>query len=98
MSDVFVSTSIAEGFPLVLCEAMTLGIPVIATKTDGAKELLGDGSGLLESRDAKSIASGIYKLLKDSMLYRNLQIKGLDKSQSFDKSSYLKNLYSIIKG
>lgn len=98
MSDVFVSTSIAEGFSLVLCEAMTLGIPVIATKTDGAKELLGDGSGLLESRDAKSIASDIYKLLKDSMLYRNLQIKGLDKSQSFDKSSYLKNLYSIIKG
>ena len=40
MADVYLSSSYAEGLPLVLCEARCLGKPIIATKTIGALELL----------------------------------------------------------
>jgi len=38
--DVFVSSSIYEGFPTVILEAMVLNIPVIATNVSGSRELI----------------------------------------------------------
>ena len=40
LADVYLSSSYAEGLPLVLCEAQCLGKPIIATKTIGALQLL----------------------------------------------------------
>lgn len=42
-SDVLLLTSFSEGFPTVLVEAMCLGVPVVATKVGGTKELVKDG-------------------------------------------------------
>lgn len=44
LADVYLSSSYAEGLPLVLCEAQCLGIPIIATKTIGALQLLKNGT------------------------------------------------------
>ena len=38
--DVFVSTSLWEGLPTVLMEALALGIPVVATDIAGSRELI----------------------------------------------------------
>ena len=40
IADILLMTSKAEGFPLVLCEALCLGVPVIATKCTGPIEIL----------------------------------------------------------
>jgi len=48
ISDIFVLSSHWEGFGIVLVEAMSLGKPVISTKTDGSKEVVEDGkTGIL---------------------------------------------------
>ena len=39
-ADIYLSTSEAEGYPLVLCEALCLGLPVVATDITGAHEIL----------------------------------------------------------
>ena len=41
-SDVFVSTSKSEAASLVICEAMTLGVPIVATRTSASEEFLAD--------------------------------------------------------
>jgi glycosyltransferase involved in cell wall biosynthesis len=41
--DVYVSASRAEAFGLALVEAMACGVPVVATATDGAREIIEDG-------------------------------------------------------
>ncbi len=46
-ADVYLSSSYAEGLPLVLCEAQCLEKPIIATKTIGALELLNNQKGAL---------------------------------------------------
>ncbi|GAK69611.1 hypothetical protein RRU01S_07_01360 [Agrobacterium rubi TR3 = NBRC 13261] len=42
IADIFVLPSLFEGLPLAVLEAMSLGIPVVATKIGGTVEALGD--------------------------------------------------------
>lgn len=46
--DIFVFTSLSEGFPLAVQEAMAAGKPIVSTSAGGIKELIGDKkNGLL---------------------------------------------------
>jgi glycosyltransferase involved in cell wall biosynthesis len=56
--DVFVSSSLWEGLPTVILEAMLLGTPVVATDIAGSRDLVIDGhTGLLAPpRDAAALA------------------------------------------
>jgi phosphatidyl-myo-inositol dimannoside synthase len=44
LADVFIMPSEGEGFGLVFLEAMACGVPVVASKTDGGREALRDGT------------------------------------------------------
>jgi glycosyltransferase involved in cell wall biosynthesis len=65
--DVFVSASHTESFGLTIVEAMASGTPVVATATEGAREIIEDGvTGLLVPvGDAEALASAITRLLED---------------------------------
>ena len=65
--DVFVSSSHTESFGLALAEAMAAGTPVVATETEGARELIqSDETGLLVSiGDVDKLAEAVLKLLHD---------------------------------
>lgn len=51
MSDCFLLTSKAEGLGLPVMEAMSCGLPVVATDTGAISELLADGRGFLAPRE-----------------------------------------------
>lgn len=65
--DVFVSASHTESFGLVLAEAMASSTAVVATETEGARELIQpDETGLLVPiGDARELAVAICALLED---------------------------------
>ena len=65
--DVFVSASHTESFGLAIAEAMASGTAVVATETDGARELVEPGkTGLLVPvGDAEKLAEAILRLLSD---------------------------------
>lgn len=69
-SDVFVLASDLEGHPLSVMEAMSAGLPAIATAVGGVPEIVGDGvSGLLApAGDVGAVAGHIRTLLTDSAL------------------------------
>lgn len=65
--DVFVSASHTESFGLAIAEAMAAGAPVLATATDGAREVITEGeTGFLVSvGDVPALASNLHRLLTE---------------------------------
>ncbi len=67
-ASVLLLTSDHEGFGRVLVEAMAAGVPIVSTRTAGAREVLGDGEvGILAPiGDAEALAAGVLRLLSDA--------------------------------
>jgi len=70
IADVLVSTSMDEGLSNVMLEAMSSGIPIIATKSLGTAELITDGIDgfLVEQEDEVQLSEVILKLYRDNSL------------------------------
>ncbi|MFC1848232.1 glycosyltransferase family 4 protein [Chloroflexota bacterium] len=73
-ASVFVLPSYYEGLPLSLLEAMSCGIPVVATDIDGNSEVIADGeTGLLvPPGDPHRLAVAILKFLDDDGFRRQI--------------------------
>jgi glycosyltransferase involved in cell wall biosynthesis len=65
--DILVLPTYREGFPVVLIEASSMGLPVVATRVVGCTDAVRDGStGLLVlPRDSKALYFAIAKYLRD---------------------------------
>ena len=72
-SDIFIHPSYAEGMPRSLLEAMSVGLPCIATRIRGAREILNsDINGIIyEPHDCKGLANAIDRLFEDAPLRKN---------------------------
>jgi glycosyltransferase involved in cell wall biosynthesis len=66
--DVYVSASHTESFGLAIVEAMALGLPIVATATEGAQEIInGEDTGVLvHVGDVEAMASAVLRLLEDA--------------------------------
>ena len=66
--DVYALSSLSEGLPNVILEAMAMGIPVVATAVGAVPQVIADGrDGLLvEPGDAGALGSALARLLGDA--------------------------------
>jgi glycosyltransferase involved in cell wall biosynthesis len=85
-TDIFVLTSLWEGLPRVLPQAMVMGIPIVATKVDGTPEAVTNGVNgfLIEPRDVKGMAEKILFLLNNPGKARDLGEQGRTMVGEFD--------------
>ncbi|MBD3347501.1 MAG: glycosyltransferase [Chitinivibrionales bacterium] len=83
-ADIFVLSSLPtekgiEGFGIVLLEAMSFGVPVIASNCGGIPEVVGDTGFLVEPGDAHQLAGAIKKLMESNALRTSLAKKALSR-------------------
>jgi glycosyltransferase involved in cell wall biosynthesis len=73
--DVFALSSVREGLPNVLLEAMALEVPVVATRIAGVPRLLRDGENglLVEPGSVPELTRGLERLLRDAPLRERLR-------------------------
>ncbi len=65
--DLFLNTSISEGVPVSIMEAMSFGIPVIATNVGGTSEIVNSSCGILLDKNCtiSDTKSGIIKMYNE---------------------------------
>jgi glycosyltransferase involved in cell wall biosynthesis len=82
---ILVLTSISEGLPYVVLEAMASGRPVVATDVGGVAEGVGNAGALVPPRDPSAVAAACIRLLTDQQLRRSLARTARDRAvQLFD--------------
>ena len=86
-SDALVFPSLWEGFGLPAVEAMSCGIPVLASNRGGSlPEVVGDAGLLYDPEDPDAIASCITGFLRDEELRKRLARNALERSRLFSWS------------
>lgn len=82
-ADLLLSSSVAEGFSLVVVEAMAIGTPVVATRTAGPSEILRDTYGLLCDHDDEAIYNAVMRMYNDPELRKKYVEAGYKRAEDF---------------
>ena len=86
---VIVPTQIEETFGVVALEAITMGIPVIASVSGGLTEVLNKNCALFVNRDkfyVKNLSNAMFKILKNPKLCESMEVGGKKQSEKFPKN------------
>ncbi|GIW70600.1 MAG: pellicle/biofilm biosynthesis glycosyltransferase PelF [Planctomycetota bacterium] len=104
--DCLVLTSISEGQPLVLLEAMAAGVPVVATDVGACRELiegstaadraLGPSGLVCPVADAEAVARAVLRCLGDATLRARMAAAGLERVRRYYRRERVHALYEEI--
>ncbi len=72
-----------EGFGMPALEAMSLGIPVIASNRGALPEVVGDAGVLVSPDNLESIVAALDRVLNDDNFAEGLSRRGLERARSF---------------
>lgn len=87
-SDAFVMTSLWEGFPIALLEAMYLGKPCVVNNIAGNRDIISDGNSGFVCGSAEEFVSRLSALKQDKILCRRIgenAINIISNDYTFDK-------------
>jgi len=95
--DILVLTSLFEGQPHVIIEAMSLGIPIVATKVDGIKDIVINGSNgfLFPPKKPYQMARCIENILDKDEVKKALSSNARNYFREEKKMDYMHNLGRI---
>jgi len=93
---VMLMTSLWEGMPMCALEAMTLGVPIVSTPTDGLRELVDHGeTGFLSDKD-EQLVDNIVQMLQVPALQRQLSLETEKRIRMLmDLEDYKQTLLSV---
>lgn len=89
-ADIYLSTSLWEGLPLSVLEAMSIGLPVVLSDCVGNKDLVEDRNFLYQDKQ-KAIRIISYYVKNRNLLIEN----GLKSKKTFDRDFKLENMANL---
>lgn len=90
---VMLMTSLWEGTPMCVLEAMSLGVPVVSTPTDGVSAVVMDGETGYLTDDDEELASNCLAIVDSDELHDSMSRKSIIRAEKLlDKIYYKKRL------
>ena len=98
ISDICVSSSRIEGLPFNIMEAMSTGLPVIASKIKGHIDLVNPGENgfLYEYNNINEFCNHVKVLFNDRNLLNNMKISSHDLSKNYSLESVFTEITRIM--
>ncbi len=98
-ADIFILTSLSEGMPSVILEAMGCGLPVIASDVGGNNEIVHEGeNGFLIDGDSKNaLAEKIALLINDERLRKSMGAKSREYALQYDWKNIMSRYNELIE-
>lgn len=93
----FAYPSVYEGFGLPPLEAMSVGVPVVATRAGSLPEVLGDGALLVSPGDADEFAAALTAVLGDESVRADLRAKGLQRVSRYSWDTTAEALVELYR-
>ena len=83
-SSIFVLPSLSEGYGKVLAEALSFGLPIVATNVGAIPEMVDDkiNAILVEPENSKEIANAIKQIVSDSRLRESMKTANIAKAKN----------------
>lgn len=90
-ADIFVLTSLSEGMPSVILEAMACGLPIVASDVGGNNEIVneGDNGFLIRGDDIELLAERLAELVNNGELRRRMGERSRQLALRYDWSSIM---------
>lgn len=96
--DIFVCSSRAEGFSLVVAEAICLEKTILTTKVAGPIELLNKGEyGMVCENSQMGLEKGIIKLISDKDTFMHYASKSKERKDIFDHTKIIKQIECMLE-
>jgi glycosyltransferase involved in cell wall biosynthesis len=95
-AEAFVFLSLYEGFGLPPLEAMTCGIPVVASSASSLPEVVGDAGILVDPTDEGAIETELYRVLTDESLRQKMQAQGFQQAAHFSWSEAAEKILKVF--
>lgn len=98
-ADIFVMPSLWEGLPIVLLEALALGIPIIASNCPtGPRITLNEGKCgiLVPPRDCNALSKSIKRLLSDNKLQKQLCFAAQNRAEDFSAQKSVNSYLNLL--
>jgi glycosyltransferase involved in cell wall biosynthesis len=96
-ASVLVLPSLDEGFGLPVLEAMTLGVPVVASRRGSLPEVLGDAGQLVDANDQQGFAEAIDRVLRDRSFAAACAARGIERSRQFRWDRAARQTYAVYQ-
>lgn len=95
--DLFVCSSLSEGYSTAVTEALILGLPVITTDCSGMAELLKDGeSGMITENNEEALYEGMKKIINDAELLSYYKNKAVQRGKDFSIDSLMQPIETLL--
>jgi glycosyltransferase involved in cell wall biosynthesis len=96
-ASMLVIPSLDEGFGIPALEAMTIGLPVVASNRGALPEVVGDAGLLVDPDDRGALATAMERVLDNPALRRRMSEAGVRQARQFDWDSSARTLYAAYQ-
>lgn len=102
-SDMFVCSSVAEGFSTAATEALVVGTPVVTVGVSGMKEMLGENNeyGIVTDNNEDALYDGVKKMLITPGMLEDYAKRAKERGKKFSKEKTVRTVegmfFSLVK-
>lgn len=98
ISDVLIASSLREGLPVNVVEAMAIGLPTVASRNRGHIELVDERNGFLyDAGDVARLSAILNELIKNRESLVDLSLNALEKSKLYSLENAVSSMAKIYE-